>query len=276
MTDQLEMIDIHAHILPGIDDGARNWEETGHLLEAAWAQGVRHIIATPHFSRKTDMEQLRQLKAGVRELAHRKGLELEISLGQELRYFEELPLYLEQGRALTLAESRYALVEFKPGDGFQTIRRAVRELVQSGFIPVLAHAERYLCLRERFFRNYPYHSPFAYISFAAKSALLHLPYIVRFTIFNLLFVPSTKPFESSLATEFSTASISFSNPFANRDISFKSEFLYRSINKYNRGILFFSYISRNSRTQCINSLSLGYFCKIYALWFSLSSTPIQR
>ena len=55
MTDQLEMIDIHAHILPGIDDGARNWEETGRLLEAAWAQGVRHIIATPHFSRKTDI-----------------------------------------------------------------------------------------------------------------------------------------------------------------------------------------------------------------------------
>lgn len=44
MTDQLEMIDIHAHILPGIDDGARNWEETGRLLEAAWAQGVRHIM----------------------------------------------------------------------------------------------------------------------------------------------------------------------------------------------------------------------------------------
>ena len=87
------------------------------------------LYTSPHFSRKTDMEQLRQLKAGVRELAHRKGLELEISLGQELRYFEELPLYLEQGRALTLAESRYALVEFKPGDGFQTIRRAVREPV---------------------------------------------------------------------------------------------------------------------------------------------------
>lgn len=127
-----------------------------------------------------------------------------------------------------------------------------------------------------FIRNYPYHSTLTYISFAAKSALLHLPYIVRFTIFNLLFVPSTKPFESSLATEFSTASISFSNPFANRDISFNSEFLYRSIIKYNRGILFFSYISRNSRTQCINSLSLGYFCKIYALRFSLSSIPIQR
>ena len=115
-----------------------------------------------------------------------------------------------------------------------------------------------------FFLNYPYRLVFTYISFAAKSALLHLPYIVRFTIFNLLFVPSTKPFESSQATEFSTASRSFYNPFANWDISFKSEFLCRSINKYNRGILFFSYTSRNSRTQRINSLSLGYFCKIYA------------
>ena len=47
MTDQLEMIDIHAHILPGIDDGARNWEETGRLLEAAWAQGVRPLLSQP-------------------------------------------------------------------------------------------------------------------------------------------------------------------------------------------------------------------------------------
>ena len=51
------------------------------------------------------MEQLRQLKAGDPGAGSQKRLELEISLGQELRYFEELPLYLEQGRALTLAES---------------------------------------------------------------------------------------------------------------------------------------------------------------------------
>lgn len=149
MTEQLGITDIHAHILPGIDDGARDWEETGRLLEAAWEQGVRHIIATPHFSRRADIEQLKQLRDSAAELARRKGMGLEISLGQELRYFEELPLYLEQKRALTLAESRYVLVEFKPADGFQTIRRAVRELVQAGFIPILAHAERYHCLREK-------------------------------------------------------------------------------------------------------------------------------
>ena len=49
MTDQLEMIDIHAHILPGIDDGARNWEETGRLLEAAWAQGSAILSQPPIF-----------------------------------------------------------------------------------------------------------------------------------------------------------------------------------------------------------------------------------
>ena len=49
MTDQLEMIDIHAHILPGIDDGARNWEETGHLLEAAWGAGSPPYYRNPPF-----------------------------------------------------------------------------------------------------------------------------------------------------------------------------------------------------------------------------------
>lgn len=149
MMEDLEIIDIHAHILPGIDDGARDWDETRQLLKAAWEQGVRHIVATPHFSRRTDVGKLKELRDRAAELAHEEGLELEISLGQELRYFEELPLYLEQGRALTLAESRYALVEFQPSDGYQTVKRAVHGLVQAGYIPILAHTERYHCLREK-------------------------------------------------------------------------------------------------------------------------------
>ena len=55
-----------------------------------------------------------------------------------------------------------------------------------------------------FFRNYPYY-PFDNISFAANNSLLQRPYMVRFIIFNLLFVPSTKPFDKGLATAFSTA-----------------------------------------------------------------------
>ena len=89
-----------------------------------------------------------------------------------------------------------------------------------------------------FFRKYPYSYLGLYINFAANKFLLQRPYIVRFTIFNLLFVPSTNPFDNGLATEFSTASRSLSRPSAKRESSFMLDFLYRSINKYRRGIHF--------------------------------------
>ena len=62
-----------------------------------------------------------------------------VSLGQEIQYFEELPSFLEQGKVLTLAGSRYVLVEFLPGDGYMRLFRAVRSLVQSSYLPVIAY-----------------------------------------------------------------------------------------------------------------------------------------
>lgn len=142
-------IDIHAHILPGIDDGPSHWKESEMMLCMAREQGISHIVATPHFAKDQDMEQLGNM---LKELRHRADLVskgLTVSLGQEIMYFEELPLYLEQGKALTLAGSRYVLVEFLPGDSYMRLNRAVRSLVQSSFLPVVAHAERYHCLLER-------------------------------------------------------------------------------------------------------------------------------
>ena len=89
----------------------------------------------------------------------------------------------------------------------------------------------------RFFRNHPFY-PFDNISFAANSSLPQRPYMVRFIIFNLLFVPSTKPFDKGLATAFSTADKSFSSPEAKRESSLRSLFLYFSINRYKQGMLF--------------------------------------
>ena len=88
-----------------------------------------------------------------------------------------------------------------------------------------------------FFRNHPFY-PFDNISFAANSSLPQRPYMVRFIIFNLLFVPSTKPFDKGLATAFSTADKSFSSPEAKRESSLRSLFLYFSINRYKQGMLF--------------------------------------
>lgn len=142
-------VDIHAHILPGVDDGASDWEETGEMLCKAHKQGITHIIATPHYVSGQDTKRLREMMKRLKETAFSISENMMVSLGQEVQYFEELPSFLEQGKVLTLAGSRYVLVEFLPGDGYMRLFRAVRRLVQSSYLPVIAHAERYDCLKEK-------------------------------------------------------------------------------------------------------------------------------
>ena len=94
-------IDIHAHILPGVDDGAHDWDEAITLLKLAYGQGIRHIIATPHFTCNQDTGLLQEsctcLDYHAKAIADGFG----VSLGQEIKYFENLIEYLNQGRALT-------------------------------------------------------------------------------------------------------------------------------------------------------------------------------
>lgn len=143
------MIDMHCHVLPGVDDGSANAAETRELLQMAWNQGVDSIIATPHFSHHTDFAKLKERLQLTKEIAKKIDPSFQIFPGQEIMYFEEIIDWLDRKRALTLAESRYVLVEFQPGDKFIKLQRAVRELVSAGYLPVIAHVERYQCLREK-------------------------------------------------------------------------------------------------------------------------------
>lgn len=142
-------IDVHAHILPGIDDGARTIDEACAMVEMSIREGFAGIVATPHYSRRRGSEGIaelaEQLKSRVREI----DPEFKIWLGQETYYHEELPERLRNGDALTIGGSRYVLVEFDPGVSYQMLERAVRKLTAQGYIPVIAHIERYLCLREK-------------------------------------------------------------------------------------------------------------------------------
>ena len=65
------IIDIHTHILPGIDDGSRDWDESRRMLEAAYQQGTRCIIATPHYSRRGLPPQIYELAERLSEEAGR-------------------------------------------------------------------------------------------------------------------------------------------------------------------------------------------------------------
>lgn len=93
------MIDIHAHILPGVDDGSKNPSETEKLLKLSWKQGVTEIIATPHFSHHTDFAGLRERYEQTKKAAQRIDPRFKIYLGQEILYFEGMTDWLGSGQS---------------------------------------------------------------------------------------------------------------------------------------------------------------------------------
>ena len=142
------IVDIHAHILPGIDDGSRDWDESRRMLEEAYSQGIRYIVATPHYSRRGLPKGIYESAAKLKEEAQRMDPAFMIGLGQETYYHDGLIDNLKNGTALTLEGSRYVLVEFDPQVPYDKLFQAVRKLAMARYIPVIAHMERYVCLRK--------------------------------------------------------------------------------------------------------------------------------
>lgn len=146
---EYKFIDMHCHILPGVDDGAQNIAETRAMLKMAYDEGIRLIIATPHHHERrghATPEQLRTALIAARREAQQISPELEIYLGCEVYWGHEIPDKLRSGQVLTMNQTRTVLVEFSPGDEYDRIRRAVQRLQMSGYDVIIAHAERYECL----------------------------------------------------------------------------------------------------------------------------------
>ena len=141
------MLDIHSHILPAVDDGAKNTQETALLLEQMKNQGVTTVVATPHFyplgSVLDDFLELRATAAKeISELCREKGINL--ILGAEVLYFGGIGK-VENMRSLTVGGSDYLLLELlglKRIDDkvIADIEALKRELK---ITPVIAHVERY-------------------------------------------------------------------------------------------------------------------------------------
>lgn len=143
------MIDIHSHLLFGVDDGPRYIEESLDMLQDAAEQGVTAMILTPHyrggmFSYPKDLidKNLAELKAKS------KNIGVELYLGTELHMSSNSVEYLKTQRVRTLAGTHYVLAEYKPESDFAFIKNSVQDLIRHGYIPIVAHVERYACLRD--------------------------------------------------------------------------------------------------------------------------------
>ena len=148
MNLQHGIIDVHAHIIPGVDDGSRTMQESVDLLKLAAEQGVVGVIATPHYSRRHALEDLEERVAEVQNTIRESYPDFFVYPGQETFYHHELTDRLRAGAAYTMAESRYVLVEFDPAVSYSELFQGIRKLTGSGYLPILAHMERYFCLRK--------------------------------------------------------------------------------------------------------------------------------
>lgn len=139
------MIDTHSHILPGLDDGPETMEQTKRLLDAAVKEQLGGIIATPHGHHpnfKTDLTALKEKFDAVKAYITEAALPIEIHKGQECRLSDKLPDRLDAGEALTLAGSRYVLLEL-PSSGIPAYTvPVIQQLISRNYVPIIAHAER--------------------------------------------------------------------------------------------------------------------------------------
>lgn len=146
------MLDIHSHILPGIDDGSKNIENTIEMLKIAKDDGIEKIIATPHFYKfnyENSYSNILTLIEEVRQRAIEEDVDIDILPGQEV-YLDEFTLnHYKEGIIGTLNNSNYMLVELNPGRLEKEVFDIIYELRIEGVTPIIAHPERYDFVHEK-------------------------------------------------------------------------------------------------------------------------------
>lgn len=141
--------DVHHHLLYGVDDGAQSLKMSLEMAKLAWKQGTRTIIATPHVTPgvdpiRTDLfqERLEELRLACKKAR----MDLRILLGAEILYTDMTCRFLSDGRVPTMAGTDYVLVEFMPGVRYDALYSALEGILRTGYLPIVAHVERYACL----------------------------------------------------------------------------------------------------------------------------------
>lgn len=143
------LIDIHCHIIPGVDDGAGTLYDAGKILQMEYKEGVSAVIVTPHYRKgmfETPQEEIERQYRRVKKIVSSSRSGMRIFLGCECHASASLAEELEAGKRPTMAGSRYVLVEFSGRHTYTQIRNQVYELTAAGYRPIIAHAERYPCL----------------------------------------------------------------------------------------------------------------------------------
>lgn len=139
------MIDLHSHILPGVDDGAQTIDEALAIGRMAQADGIEVMACSPHFMPGMYDNEAQDIRARVRhlnEVFEREGLELALVVGSDAHVRPDFVDCLRQGRLLTLHDSRYVLIEPPHHLMPPRLEDLMFNISVAGYVPVLTHPER--------------------------------------------------------------------------------------------------------------------------------------
>ena len=145
------MIDIHCHILPGVDDGAKDIEDSLEMARIAQSEGIKTIINTSHYNRNFDYIMGKDLCDSLNQfndLLKEHNIDVEVLIGNELYYNDDLLEDLKNDNFYTLNRSKYLLIEFSPTNFPKNLNDIVYEFKIKGYVPILAHVERYRDVQE--------------------------------------------------------------------------------------------------------------------------------
>ena len=141
------MKDLHSHLLYGIDDGSVSIEESIELLRGLEREGVKEIILTPHYvenskyicNNRAKKELLKELQKKAKE----KDINIKMYLGNEVYFTNNMVELLKKGEITTINQGKYLLFEFPMRNYYHGTEEIISKLISKGYIPILAHPERY-------------------------------------------------------------------------------------------------------------------------------------
>ncbi len=143
------LVDIHNHSLYGVDDGAKDSTDMFKMLNCAYQDGVRTICMTPHYNPalfNTESEKIIHRFRAAATFVAQNIPDLQLYFGNEVFYHHDCINNLCSQVCYPLNNGKYVLVEFEPYEDYSNLRTALGNLLNSGYVPVLAHVERYDCL----------------------------------------------------------------------------------------------------------------------------------
>ena len=141
------MIDIHSHILFGVDDGSKNLEMSLDMLRQAYESGTNTIVATPHcmpgIYNNYVSDRLKDRFEELRDAAHYRGIPIHVRRGMEVLGVPNIEKLIDEKKLWTINRSHYLLVEFSFDEDSEYCTDLLKKIRKKGYTPIVAHPSRY-------------------------------------------------------------------------------------------------------------------------------------